>query len=111
MLYPISKNKIVTLFVFLLLIISCKKKDKEKENTTTNPTTETAPPAVTQPAGFTNTAALAVFNQLNATELLPRTLSARTNVHFIVDLTNRWEPTYAYKPIKPYGYRYTPILA
>lgn len=83
MLYPISKNKIVTLFVFLLLITSCKKKDKEKENTTTNPTTETAPTAVTKPAALGNTAALAVFNQLNATELLPRTLSARTNVHFV----------------------------
>lgn len=83
MLYPISKNKIVTLFVFLLLITSCKKKDKDKETTTTSPNTETAPTAVTKPAALGNTAALAVFNQLNATELLPRTLSARTNVHFV----------------------------
>ena len=67
--------------VFLNLSYGCKKKDKDKEATIAP--TETAPTAVTEPSATGNANALAIFDQLDATELMPRTLTAQTNVHFV----------------------------
>lgn len=81
----INKHNWQLFFILSVTILSlsygCKKKDKET-STTTSPA-ETAPTVVTQPVEFNNADALAIFDQLDATELMPRTLTARTNVHFI----------------------------